>query len=202
MSSSGQLCGNCGRADSHDFWSGENKERFSTCGYAAAWPERGDSGCGESIYDSTIPEKLSLLVGVTTDGEPFSVPLEGRSLGLIAGIPGSGKTELLASLFVGMTRQDNSGQSIQLAIIDIKRCDFSAVNDDLACLAMPVTRDKESALEVISRLNVELEQRYAVLQESGCKHIEEFNAISGEERVIPYLVCIVDEYTVTKAMAG
>ena len=76
------------------------------------------------VYGSEIPPTLALPVGV--DGAGRSVALPMRNLGnvLVAGLPGAGKSELLASMIAGVLRQSPDGRRAQVAVVDTKLVSF------------------------------------------------------------------------------
>ena len=69
---------------------------------------------------------LALPVGVGLGGA-LSVALDASwSLGLVVGLPGSGKSSLLRALVVGLARQDATGRRALVAALDTKSTEFAA----------------------------------------------------------------------------
>ena len=64
---------------------------------------------------------------------------------------GMGKSEAIASMIVGLLRQDASGRGVQLGICDMKGgLDFGRIPSDLAALRWPVAATREAAFEMVS----------------------------------------------------
>ena len=76
------------------------------------------------VYDAQLPQRLALPVGVDGNGRQVALPLRNLGNVLVAGLPGSGKSELLASMLAGLLRQDATGQRVQVAMVDTKLVSF------------------------------------------------------------------------------
>lgn len=129
---------------------------------------------------------LELPVGIGSAG-PVAISISGWALGLAAGLPGMGKTSLLQSMLMGLLRADGTGARVQIAVIDVKRADFSGLRNQ-AVLWAPVARDIEAAGQLLAALRAEMDGRFRQLETAGADSWEAL-------RLVP-LVLIADELAV------
>jgi hypothetical protein len=145
-----------------------------------------------SIYTAPIDGTLALPIGMSGDG-PVALPLRDLGGGVIGGLQGLGKSELVASMMVGLLRQDASGQSVRLALADMKGgLDFGRVPGDLPALQWPIATDEEAAVVLAAQLWQEIQRRQDLLRRAGCASLENYNDARSGER-LPYIVAFVDE---------
>lgn len=144
-----------------------------------------------SIYTAPLPSEPALLLGAGGDGQ-VALPLRNIGGGVIGGLQGMGKSELLASLMAGLLRQDATGRLLRLGLIDMKGgLDFARMPGDLAAWQWPIATDEARAVALIGQLRAEIERRTMLLVEAGVNTIEAYNVRSGE--TLPYLVVLIDE---------
>jgi DNA helicase HerA-like ATPase len=115
-----------------------------------------------------------------------------RNLGnvLVAGLPGSGKSELLASMLAGLLRQDSTGQRVQVATVDSKLVTFGNL-PPLAAMYAPPALEIDDAHALVWRLVEEVRRRFQLLQAAGVRSVEEYQSKTGE--ALPYVVTVIDE---------
>ena len=142
------------------------------------------------VYGAPIPSELALPVGV--DGAGRSVALPMRNLGnvLVAGLPGAGKSELLASMIAGVLRQSPDGRRAQIAVVDTKLVSFGNL-PNMAGLWQPPALDIGDAQALIWQVLGEVRRRYEALHNARVRSLEELQATTGE--TLPYLTCVIDE---------
>ena len=142
------------------------------------------------VYGAPLPAELALPVGV--DGAGRSVALPMRNLGnvLVAGLPGAGKSELLASMIAGVLRQSPDGRRAQVAVIDTKLVSFGNL-PNMAGLWQPTALDIGDAQALIWQVLGEVRRRYELLHNARVRSLEELQATTGE--TLPYLTVVVDE---------
>jgi len=153
-------------------------------------PEPGHYPQKVSVYAAALARELALPVGVDGAGRPVALPLRNLGNVLVAGLPGSGKSELLASMLAGLLRQDASGGRVQVAMVDTKLVSFGNL-PPLAALYAPPALEIEDAHALVWRLVEEVRRRFQLLQAAGVRSIEEYQARSGE--ALPYVVTVIDE---------
>ena len=151
---------------------------------AARFPARAE------VYDAALPRALALPVGVDGDGQPVALPLRNLGNVLVGGLPGGGKSELLASMMAGLLRQDASGRTVQVAAIDTKLVSFGLL-PNLAALYAPPALTLEDAHGLIAGLAAEVQRRFELLHAARVRSLEELENSTGER--LPYLACFVDE---------
>ena len=69
------------------------------------------------VYGASMPAELALPVGVDGAGRAVQLPLRNLGNVLVAGLPGAGKSELLASMIAGVLRQSPDGRRAQVAVV-------------------------------------------------------------------------------------
>ncbi|MDR1491793.1 MAG: hypothetical protein LBT05_03605 [Planctomycetaceae bacterium] len=131
-------------------------------------------------------------LGAEIDGSPFWVNLADPNTPsiLIGGTSGSGKSELLKSIVIGLGATAPP-RSVYFTLIDPKRVTFTDFYD-LPCLNDSVITDEECALEALNALVEKMELRYEKFESAGVPDIAAYNRVS-EERFCRHIV-IIDEY--------
>lgn len=142
------------------------------------------------VYGSPLPRALALPVGVDGQGAPVALPLRNLGNVLAAGLPGSGKSELLASMVAGLLRQDATGRRVRLAMIDSKLVSFGNLPELAALYARPALEMEEAGLLVYQLLE-EVRRRFEALHGARVRSLEEYEAKTGEG--MPYVVAVIDE---------
>ncbi|RUA16340.1 MAG: hypothetical protein DSY55_04345 [Clostridia bacterium] len=145
-----------------------------------------------NIYDDAPTlQQPALPIGVTDAGH-LELPLHNLGNGLVGGLPGGGKSELLASMMVALMRYSPEGRAVQIAVIDTKRIDFGNIPGDIAPMWQPVARDIEDGKELIQMLVAEADRRFQILEQHRARSLRSYNAMP-EVTPLPYLVMFVDE---------
>jgi S-DNA-T family DNA segregation ATPase FtsK/SpoIIIE len=153
----------------------------------------------EKIRSSWIvqPSSTEMVLGVGLDG-PFSLDLRTDGPhGLIAGMTGSGKTELLQTMIASLAVA-NRPDAINFVLVDYKG--DSAFKD---CVKLPHTVGKVNDLDphlvvrALESLKAELKYREHFLAEAGTKDIEDYQALQAKEPhrpPLPRLLLVIDEF--------
>ena len=132
-------------------------------------------------------------IGVAADGVVDIDLVRDGPHGLIAGTTGSGKSELLRSLVVGMAAMV-SPEHLTFVLVDYKG---GATFD--ACAALPhvvgmvTDLDDQLADRALRSLHAELRRREALLREHGVADLSELRARSTSA-TLPRLVVVIDEF--------
>lgn len=143
-----------------------------------------------TIYGAPVPDRPALPIGVDARGRHMALPLRNLGNVLIGGLPGQGKSELLAAMIAGLMRQDPSGETIQLAIADMKLVSFGAL-PSLDILYRPPVVQIEDAHDLMHALRSEVARRYQLLLDARVRSVEEYRQVTGEP--MPYIVAAIDE---------
>lgn len=143
------------------------------------------------------PRSTTMTIGVGLDG-PFSLDLRGDGPhGLIAGMTGSGKTELLQTIIASLAIA-NRPEWLNFVLIDYKG--DSAFKD---CVNLPHTVGKVNDLDpylverALASLEAELDVRKNILAEAAVKDIEDYQDLHDREPhrpPLPRLVLVIDEF--------
>lgn len=144
-----------------------------------------------SIYTAPLPSNPSLLLGAGTDGD-IALPLRNLGGGMVGGLQGMGKSELVASMIAGLLRQDCNGRIIKIGLVDMKGgLDFGRIPNDLAAWQWPIATDEGSAVSLVTDFRLEIERRQELLLRAGVPNIETYNSKVSE--TLPYLIVFIDE---------
>jgi S-DNA-T family DNA segregation ATPase FtsK/SpoIIIE len=150
---------------------------------------------GKAVIMEVLTERLQERYSYEWDWNPYSkmnlpVPFGYSAAGLIvrdladapnllvAGTPGSGKSNFLHVLAVSLLLS----RQINLCIVDLKRLEFSYLRKK----ALLVT-DLEKARDLLQAINKRLDQRLEQLEKAGVVKIQDY---AGH---MPYIVVIIDE---------
>jgi len=167
----------------------------------------------KSIIDSKIfrksHSKLTIALGRTIDGKPYTADLAEMPHLLVAGATGSGKSVCLNSIIISLLYKA-SPEDIKLILIDPKKLELSlykklkrhhlvsidALNEDVITTA-------GNAVAVLKGLEKEMERRYRLLARANVRNIDDFNGAVLQGSVLkedgsrldtlPFIVVIVDE---------
>jgi len=132
---------------------------------------------------------LPICLGVNIAGVPVFYDLAKMPHLLVAGTTGSGKSVGLNTFILSLMKR-LTPNDVKFVLIDPKRIEFSTYNDQKFMLC-PVVTDNDAAANALAYLVGEMENRYQMLEKSGCKNIDDYN---GRKGGMPRIVCIVDEF--------
>lgn len=133
---------------------------------------------------------LPLLLGVDIIGRPVFSDLAKMPHLLVAGTTGSGKSVGLNTFILSLIKR-RTPKDLQFVLIDPKRIEFSLYNSQKYML-FPVVTDNVQAADALNYLVSEMENRYALFEDSLSKNIADYNARAGH---LPYIVCVIDEFS-------
>lgn len=139
-----------------------------------------------SEFDGKIP----LILGKNIAGKPIIKDLARMPHLLIAGATGSGKSICVNSFLCGVL-MTHSPDYVKFILVDPKMVELTPYND-IPHLLTPVITDVEKVIYSLEWLVVEMQKRFRILNKSGAKNIEQYNASIGYP-ALPYLILVVDE---------
>jgi DNA segregation ATPase FtsK/SpoIIIE, S-DNA-T family len=108
---------------------------------------------------------------------------------LVAGTTGSGKSVMLNSLLTSLLLTTDPRQ-VKMVLVDPKRVELSYFGR-VPHLITPVVTDIKKAAHALTWAVSEMERRYEVLEQTGARSLEGYNARS--ETPMPYVVLVIDE---------
>lgn len=136
------------------------------------------------ITESKNP--LPLAIGQTDEGHKLIYDLCKLPHLLVGGSTGSGKSVFINNCILSLIWSNNC----DLILIDPKRVEFS-IYDGLPCV-YPIIYDVNIASDVLKRLCLDMENRYKIIADSGCRNISEYNQLPHVKQ-LRYKAIIIDE---------
>jgi energy-coupling factor transporter ATP-binding protein EcfA2 len=146
-----------------------------------------------------LPRRIPLDAGMVPDGPytvllgiskagPVTLDLAGRERAvLVGGTSGSGKTSTIRTLVLQAAHK-HTPEELALAIVDLKRLDFTPLST-LPHLAQPAATTEEEARRLVAWCAGEMERRQAVMTAAG---VTRWDRMPSQER-FPLLLLVVDE---------
>jgi len=156
----------------------------------------------ESQSFQNSKSKLSITLGKTIDGTPFSVDLAKMPHLLIAGQTGSGKSVGINAMICSILMRASPAEA-KLILIDPKMVELG-MYADIPHLLTPVVTDPHQAANALKWAVDEMERRYKLLAANHFRNLDHYNnAVRGgkievgefEEplEVLPSIVVVMDE---------
>ena len=143
--------------------------------------------------EMTRPQSdVAVPIGAEIDGQVFWLNFADPTMSsvLIGGTSGSGKSVLLQSLVLGL-RLANPNVRTEFTLIDPKRVTFMKI--PLEKIDAELICDPQPALERLTQLVEEMEQRYGLLESEQCFDIEAYN-LANSQTPLTHHVTIIDEF--------
>jgi hypothetical protein len=146
-----------------------------------------------------LPRRIVLNAEAIPDGDytavlgeskagPVVLDLAGNERALlVGGTSGSGKTSAIKSLVLQLTRK-NDKDRLRLAIVDLKRLDFTALAG-LPHLARSVATTEAEAFDLVTWATQEMQRRQVIMQAA---HVTRWDKLPDGDR-FPLLLVVVDE---------
>lgn len=165
--------------------------------------------------------KLPMALGCTVSNEVFVADLTKMPHLLVAGATGKGKSVGLNAIIASLLYKKGPSE-LKLILIDPKRVEFSIYADiekyyfarvpgESRC----IVTDTEKVVKTLNCLVQEMEDRYKVLEKCKMRKIEDYNHLWRTElrdvidadghkvyKFMPYIVCVVDEFSDMIMTAG
>ncbi|ONI44710.1 type VII secretion protein EssC, partial [Candidatus Epulonipiscioides gigas] len=154
----------------------------------------------DELWDKGRPEKsMSVPVGISPNGQWFEFDIHEKKCGphgLVAGMTGSGKSEMVQSWILSMATYF-SPSSVNFILIDFKGTGLILPFKNIPHLAGTISNiDKNIGRNLIA-LEKELSRRQQVFNEAGVQNITQYLTAYRENKVsdpLPYLFIIIDEF--------
>ena len=165
--------------------------------------------------------KLPMAIGCTVSNEVFVTDLAKMPHLLVAGATGKGKSVGLNTIIASLLYKKGPSE-LKLILIDPKRVEFSVYADlekyffarvpgEDRCIVI----DTAKVVKTLNCLVQEMENRYIVLEEVKVRKLEDYNKMWREKlrnvldengnqkyKYMPYIVCIIDEFSDMIMTAG
>ncbi|MBX2940111.1 MAG: DNA translocase FtsK [Ferruginibacter sp.] len=168
--------------------------------------------------DKFIHSKFSLpiAIGKRIDNENFIVDLASMPHLLMAGATGQGKSVGLNAILVSLLYKKHPSQ-LKFVLVDPKKVELSIYrtieNHFLARLPNEeesIITDTKKVIHTLNALCIEMDNRYDLLKEAGCRNIREYNEKFNARKLnpekghafLPFIVLVVDEFADLIMTAG
>jgi DNA segregation ATPase FtsK/SpoIIIE-like protein len=150
--------------------------------------------------------KIPVVLGRLASGEPVVTGLASMPHLLVAGSTGTGKSVFINNLICSLLYR-YTPQQLKLILVDPKMVELASY-EGIPHLMLPVVVDSRKAALALRWVVDEMERRYALMHQSGVRHVDayndkrnqELNGKSADEMAdeefgpLPYIVVVIDEY--------
>ena len=155
---------------------------------------------GPRRWSQAVPEKsMAVPIGVRADGQPFLFDIHEKKCGphgLVAGMTGSGKSEMVQSWILSMALAFPP-QAVSFVLIDFKGTGLILPFRNLPHLAGTISDLDTSITRNLIALENELTRRKTLLDAAGVSNISSYLQFYREGKVkepLSYLFLIIDEF--------
>ncbi|RYF96817.1 MAG: DNA translocase FtsK, partial [Chitinophagaceae bacterium] len=159
---------------------------------------------------------LPIAIGKKIDNENFIVDLASMPHLLMAGATGQGKSVGLNAILVSLLYKKHPSQ-LKFVLVDPKKVELSIYKAIEKHFLAKLPNEEDSIItdtkKVINTLNalcIEMDNRYDLLKEAGCRNIREYNEKFVARKLnpqkghqfLPFIVLVVDEFADLIMTAG
>ncbi|MFD2937932.1 FtsK/SpoIIIE family DNA translocase [Spirosoma flavum] len=159
---------------------------------------------------------LPIVLGKTISNEIYVADLSKMPHLLMAGATGQGKSVGLNVLLTSLIYKKHPSQ-LKLVLVDPKKVELTLFNKlerhflaKLPDAEEPIITDTKKVVNTLNSLCIEMDNRYNLLKDAGCRNLKEYNAkfvkrrLNPEKghRFLPYIVLIIDELADLMMTAG
>ena len=159
---------------------------------------------------------LPIAIGKKIDNENFIVDLASMPHLLMAGATGQGKSVGLNAILVSLLYKKHPSQ-LKFVLVDPKKVELSIYKTiekhflaKLPGEEVAIITDTKKVVHTLNALCIEMDNRYDLLKEAGCRNIREYNEkfvarkLSPEKghQFLPFIVLVVDEFADLIMTAG
>ncbi|WP_017733141.1 FtsK/SpoIIIE family DNA translocase [Nafulsella turpanensis] len=161
-------------------------------------------------------KELPIVLGKTISNEVYVTDLAKMPHLLIAGATGQGKSVGLNVLLTSLIYKKHPSQ-LKFVLVDPKKVELTLFNKiERHFLAMlpdsgeAIITDTSKVVNTLNSLCIEMDNRYDLLKDAGCRNLKEYNAkfvkrkLNPEKghRFLPYIVLVIDELADLMMTAG
>lgn len=159
---------------------------------------------------------LPIAIGKRIDNENFIVDLASMPHMLMAGATGQGKSVGLNAILVSLLYKKHPSQ-LKFVLVDPKKVELSIYKriERHFLAKLPgeedaIITDTKKVVNTLNALCIEMDNRYDLLKEAGCRNIKEYNEkfvarkLNPEKghQYLPFIVLVVDEFADLIMTAG
>jgi S-DNA-T family DNA segregation ATPase FtsK/SpoIIIE len=158
-------------------------------------------GLREILEDNVFKNRkhnLMIALGKDVSGTSWIYDITKMPHLLVAGATNSGKSVCLNTIIISLLYQNNP-EDLRFIMVDPKRVELPAYNG-IPHLLVPVITDVSKTINALKWCLNEMNNRYDILNKSGKKNIQSYNA-DGKDK-LPYIVFVIDELADFMMTAG
>jgi DNA segregation ATPase FtsK/SpoIIIE, S-DNA-T family len=159
---------------------------------------------------------LPIAIGKRIDNENFIVDLATMPHLLMAGATGQGKSVGLNAILVSLLYKKHPSQ-LKFVLVDPKKVELSIYTtiEKHFLAKLPgeedaIITDTKKVVHTLNALCIEMDNRYDLLKEAGCRNIREYNEKFAARKLnpekghqfLPFIVLVVDEFADLIMTAG
>lgn len=159
---------------------------------------------------------LPIALGKKIDNENFIVDLANMPHLLMAGATGQGKSVGLNAILVSLLYKKHPSQ-LKFVLVDPKKVELSIYKtiEKHFLAKLPgeddaIITDTKKVVNTLNALCIEMDNRYDLLKEAGCRNIREYNEKFAARKLnpekghqfLPFIVLVVDEFADLIMTAG
>lgn len=159
---------------------------------------------------------LPIAIGKKIDNENFIVDLTTMPHLLMAGATGQGKSVGLNAILVSLLYKKHPSQ-LKFVLVDPKKVELSIYKtiEHHFLAKLPgeedaIITDTKKVVYTLNALCIEMDNRYDLLKEAGCRNIREYNEKFAARKLnpekghqfLPFIVLVVDEFADLIMTAG
>lgn len=160
--------------------------------------------------------ELPVVIGKTITNETYTFDLTKMPHLLVAGATGQGKSVGLNAILVSLLYKKHPAQ-VKFVLVDPKKVELTLYNKierhflaKLPGEGDAIITDTSKVVNTLNSLCIEMDERYELLKDAGCRTIKEYNAkfiqrrLNPEKghRYLPYIVVLIDEFADLIMTAG
>ena len=159
---------------------------------------------------------LPVAIGKTITNETFTFDLTKAPHLLVAGATGQGKSVGLNAILTSLLYKKHPAQ-LKLVLVDPKKVELTLYKalEKYFLAKLPdaedaIITDTQKVVNTMQSLCIEMDKRYDLLKEAGCRNIKEYNEkfvnrhLNPEKghHYLPYIVVVIDEFADLIMTAG
>jgi len=161
-------------------------------------------------------KELPIIMGKTISNDVFIADLAKMPHLLMAGATGQGKSVGLNVMLASLIYKKHPSQ-LKFVLVDPKKVELTLFNKlerhflaTLPGTEEPIITDTKKVVNTLNSLCIEMDNRYDLLKDAGCRNLKEYNnkfvarKLNPEKghRFLPYIVLVIDELADLMMTAG
>jgi S-DNA-T family DNA segregation ATPase FtsK/SpoIIIE len=161
-------------------------------------------------------KELPIIMGKTISNDVYIADLAKMPHLLMAGATGQGKSVGLNVMLASLIYKKHPSQ-LKFVLVDPKKVELTLFNKlerhflaTLPGTEEPIITDTKKVVNTLNSLCIEMDNRYDLLKDAGCRNLKEYNTKFVNRRLnpekghkfLPYIVLVIDELADLMMTAG